>query len=190
MFIKDFTKLFEADPVTPVTLAAAGGGAETDSYTSLKELVKNDLGVLKQVTFLNKQYHGDDPRLTSKESKVAMSAVLSKLFYTDDRSAFYLGSMEWTPNLSVWMRFLDMIGDQPLGKFFGINSAEDLPSFEGSDMGGELGSIFPHGVTPSSAPENATASTTGTPAAVPETPANSTQAAVPPTNEINPEDLA
>jgi hypothetical protein len=129
-----FTQLFEEAP------------AEDTAFQALKELGKSDLGVLKQVTFLNKQYHGDDPRLTSKESQIAMSSVLSKLFYTDDRTAYFMGQMEWKPNLSVWMRFFDMIGDAPLGQFFGINSQADLPSFQGGGInpagGDTVGDIF------------------------------------------------
>lgn len=125
---------------------AAAPAAEDTSFQALKELGKADLGVLKQVTFLNKQYHGDDPRLTSKESLIAMASVLSKLFYTDDRTAYYMGQMEWKPNLSVWMRFFDMVGDAPLGQFFGINSQADLPSFQGggiSPSGGDtVGDVF------------------------------------------------
>ena len=132
-----FTSLFEVAP--PV-------GAEDTAFDSLKELGKSDLGVLKQVTFLNKQYHGDDPRLTSKESQVAMSSVLSKLFYTDDRTAYFMGQMEWKPNIAVWMRFFDIIGDAPLGKFFGIANQSDLPNFGGGGInppgGDTIGDIF------------------------------------------------
>lgn len=135
--LKNFTRLFEESP---------SSGAEDTAFQALKELGKEDLGVLKQVTFLNKQYHGDDPRLTSKESQIAMSSVLSKLFYKDDRTAYFMGQMEWKPNLSVWMRFFDIVGDAPLGQFFGIKSQSDLPSFQGGGLGppggDTLGDIF------------------------------------------------
>jgi hypothetical protein len=188
MILHDFTRLFEEE--SPLPLPDVGdttGTAEDTSYQSVKELVKGDLGVLKQVTFLNKQYHGDDPRLTSKESQTAMSAVLSKLFYKDDRTAFYMGQMEWKPNLSTWMRFFDMIGDEPLGKFFGINSPEDIPGFEGLDSPqSEVGAAF----APEPPPD---ASGAAPPVATPEPPPDASGAApvpeVQPSNEIDTSNL-
>lgn len=131
-----FTQLFtESQPSSDTPLAEA---AENDAFQSIKELAKKDLGVLKQVTYLWKLYHGDDPRFTAKEAQTAMNAVLSSLVTKDDRSAFYMGTMEWKPNLPVWMRFFDMVKENELGGYLGISNQEEIPSFgNGSDVGGE-----------------------------------------------------
>jgi hypothetical protein len=118
-------------------LVALTEGAESASFDSLKDLAKEDQGVLKQMTFVHRLYHGEDPRLTSKEAKVAMQGVLSKLLYKDDRSAYFMGGMNWEPNISVWMRFLDMVGEQSLGKYFGLGSQADIPGFS-DDSGPSL----------------------------------------------------
>jgi hypothetical protein len=133
-----FTKLFES----PEDLTRVEHKAEDSSFSGIKDLAKEDLGVLKQLAFLNKLYHGDDPRFTSKEAKIAMSAVLSKLVYADDKTAYFLGSMQWEPNVAVWMRFFDMVGEKPLGQYLGINSSGDLPSFD-SNKGEYVGSSAP-----------------------------------------------
>lgn len=111
--------------------------AEDSSFESLKALAREDRGVLKQVAFLSNLYHGDDPRFTSSEAKTAMAAVLSKLFYRDDQTAFFMGSMEWNPNLPVWMRFFDMAGEDSLGAYLGVKSAEEIPGFASTGVGGE-----------------------------------------------------
>jgi hypothetical protein len=135
-----FTQLFEDG----LDLAATAKPAEDASFGGIKELAKKDIGVLKQLAFLNKLYHGDDPRFTSKEAKIAMSAVLSKLVYDDDKTAYFLGTMDWEPNVAVWMRFFDMVGEKPLGQYLGINSANELPKFN-DDNGEHFGSADEQG---------------------------------------------
>lgn len=150
------------------------GTAEGDSFSALKELAKSDLGVLKQIAYLNKQYHGDDPRFSDKQSAVAMASILSKLLYADDRTAYFMGSMDWKPNISVWMRFFDMVGDEPLGKFLGINSSEELPTMDGtSGLDGVFDGTVPSGPSPDASAQPLTAP----------------QPPPPPNNEINSDQL-
>lgn len=134
-----FVNLFASSP-PPLTEAAEG-----DAFQSIKDLAKRDLGVLKQVTYLWKLYHGDDPRFTAKEAQTAMNAILSSLVQEDDRSAFYMGTMEWKPNLPVWMRFFDMVKESELGGYLGITNQEEIPSFgmEGTgEVAGDVEAAF------------------------------------------------
>lgn len=122
-----FTSLF---PSIPTPLTEAGG---EDAFEAIKHIAKNDMGILKQVAYLYKLYHGDDPRFTKKESHTAMTAILSALYASDPRSAFYMGSMDWTPNLPVWMRFFDMVKPGELGSYLEIYKPEEIPSFDADE---------------------------------------------------------
>jgi hypothetical protein len=111
-----------------------------DVYAQIKDLAHEDETVLNNIITLYRAYRGTDPNnadriLSKRASKIAMQSILQKLYDKDPQAAFYLGKMEWAPELINWFGFLDQVGDGPLGKFLGFSGTGELPVGKASGVG-------------------------------------------------------
>ena len=109
----------------------------TDISSLLKDVVSANRFALRNLITLYNSFRGDDPQLQSKDSKLAMQAVLSALSKKDPERASYFGQMTWEPDVLKFSEFLSSVGDKTLAQYLGISSSEDIPMPDGSDL--ELG---------------------------------------------------
>ena len=110
----------------------------TDISALLKDVVSANRFALRNLISLYNSFRGDDPQLQSKDSKLAMQAVLSALSKKDPERASYFGQMTWEPDALKFAEFLSSVGDKTLAQYLGISSPEDIPMPEdGTDL--ELG---------------------------------------------------
>jgi len=91
---------------------------------------------------LYNSFRSDDPQLQSKDSRIAMQAVLSALSKKDPERASYFGQMSWEPDALKFAEFLSSVGDNTLAQHLGISSPDDIPvpdssDIEGSELDGE-----------------------------------------------------
>lgn len=93
----------------------------------LKDVVSNNRFALRNLISLYNSFRGDDPQLQSKDSKLAMQAVLSALSKQDPERASYFGQMQWEPDALKFAEFLSSVGDKTLAQYLGISSQEDIP---------------------------------------------------------------
>ena len=119
----------------------------TDISGLLKDVVSANRFALRNLISLYNSFRGDDPQLQSKDSKLAMQAVLSALSKQDPERAAYFGQMQWEPDALKFAEFLSSVGDKTLAQYLGISSQEDIPipnedgedGNEGEPDGTELG---------------------------------------------------
>lgn len=94
----------------------------------IRRVAKADRFALRSLINLYNAFRGDDPQLQSKDSKLAMQALLNALSKDDPDRATIFGRMNWEPDALKFAEFLSQIGDQTLAQFLGINSHDDIPS--------------------------------------------------------------
>jgi len=99
----------------------------SDVSSLLKDVVSKNRFALRTLISLYNSFRGDDPQLQSKDSKMAMQAVLSALSKSDPERASYFGQMTWEPDSLKFAEFLSSVGDKTLAQYLGISSPEDIP---------------------------------------------------------------
>jgi len=99
----------------------------TDISNLLKDVVSKNRFALRNLITLYNAFRGDDPQLQSKDSKLAMQAVLSTLSGKDPERASYFGRMTWEPDVLKFSEFLSSVGDKTLAQYLGISSSGDIP---------------------------------------------------------------
>jgi hypothetical protein len=131
------SKLLESNKVIGRLLYEA-----TDISSLLKDVVSANRFALRNLITLYNSFRGDDPQLQSKDSKLAMQAVLSALSQKDPERSSYFGQMTWEPDALKFAEFLSSVGDRTLAQYLGISSPEDIPMpGDGADLeldGGEI----------------------------------------------------
>jgi hypothetical protein len=106
----------------------------SDVSSLLKDVVSSNRFALRSLITLYNSFRGDDPQLQSKDSKVAMQAVLSALSKKDPERASYFGQMTWEPDSLKFAEFLSSVGDKTLAQYLGISSPDDIPIPDTSDI--------------------------------------------------------
>jgi hypothetical protein len=108
----------------------------TDISSLLKEVVASNRFALRNLISLYNAFRGDDPQLQSKDSKMAMQAILSAISKKDAERASYFGQMTWEPDALKFAEFLSSVGDDTLAQHLGISSPDEIPTPDASDIEG------------------------------------------------------
>ncbi len=129
-----------------------------ESVEGIKGAVRDNRALLKHFILLSDEYR-KNPQLSSKEAKASMQSLMRGLYDSGsgDIAASY-GAVEFEPDVLSWVSLFDVIGEQTLAQFLGIDSVAEIPGADINQRADEIRQLAGADDVPPDEPEKILAS--------------------------------
>lgn len=124
-----------------------------ESVEGIKDQVRGNRALLKHFILLSDEYR-KNPQLSSKEAKASMQSLMRGLYDSGagDIAASF-GAVEFEPDVLSWVSLFDVIGEQTLAQFLGIDSVAEIPGADLNQRADEIRQLAGADAVPPDEPE-------------------------------------